>query len=111
MCHFSTFALTQGKLFSLVHPSLFLHLTQPLPNLSGIRDRFHGRQFFHGCGGDSSGKTQAHYIYCLLLLHQLQLRSSGIRSQRLGTPALERFSPSFNTHLNPDLLGDSLLFP
>ena len=36
MCHFSTFALTQGELFSRIHPSLFLHLEQPLPNLFGI---------------------------------------------------------------------------
>ena len=30
-----------------------------------------------------------YYAFYLLLLHQLHLRSSGIRSQRLGTPALE----------------------
>ena len=62
MCHFSTFALTQGELFSPVHPSLFLHLEQPLPNLFGIRDWFHGRQFFHECGGDGLGMTQAHRL-------------------------------------------------
>ena len=35
---------------------------------------------------------QVLYIYCallLLLLHHLHLRSSGIRSQRLGTPGLD----------------------
>jgi len=35
------------------------------------------------------GMTQVHYLLCtlfLLLLHQLHLRSSGIRSRRLGTP-------------------------
>ena len=36
------------------------------------------------------GMTQVHYIYCalLFLLQQLHLRSSGIRLQRLGTPAV-----------------------
>ena len=36
-----------------------------VPNLSWTRDRFHGRQFFHGLGvgGDSFQKIKAHYIY------------------------------------------------
>ena len=37
--------------------------------------------------------TQAHYFYCALisiLLHQLHLRISGIRSWSLGTPAAEQ---------------------
>ena len=44
--------------------------------------------------GDGFRVIQAHYIYCALfpllfplLLHELQLRSPGIRAQRLGTPA------------------------
>ena len=28
-----------------------LHLKAVVPNLFGTRDRFHGRQFFHGRGG------------------------------------------------------------
>ena len=37
--------------------------------------------------GGGLGMTQAHYVYCtLLLLHQLHLRSSGIRCQRLESP-------------------------
>ena len=137
--------------------------------LFGMRDRFLGRQFFHGLGwwGIGFGMIQAHYIYCALdfpdgsdgkesvckgrpgfapwvgkilrrrewhptpiflpgeshgqrnlgvyspwgckeldtteqltlalfslflsLLHQLHLRSSGIRSWRLGTPAVDHF--------------------
>ena len=36
-----------------------------VPNLFGTRDRFHGRQFFHGpgVGGDSFQIIKAHYIY------------------------------------------------
>ena len=43
-------------------------------------------------GGVVLGMIQVQDIYCilfLLLLHQLHLRSSGIRSQRVGTPGLE----------------------
>ena len=46
-------------------------------------------------GGDGFKMIQAHCIYCalfLLLLHQLPLRSSGIRSQRLGAPILFAYS-------------------
>ena len=39
-------------------------------------------------GGDSLGMIQVHLHLLYTLLHQL-LRSSGIRSQRLGTPILE----------------------
>ena len=43
-----------------------------------------------GDGEDGFGMSQGHYIYCvlyfLLLLYQLPLRSSAIRSQGLGTP-------------------------
>ena len=67
-----------------------------VPNLSGTRVRFGGRQFFHGPGGDGWGwfwdDLNALHLLCtlfLLPLHQLHLRSSGIRSQRLGTPVLK----------------------
>ena len=44
-------------------------------------------------GGDGFVMIQAHYLhytlyFLLLLLHQLHLRSSGIRARRLGTPGL-----------------------
>ena len=35
------------------------------------------------------GIIQVHYIYCALIIDQLQFRSSGIRCQRSGTPALK----------------------
>ena len=59
----------------------------------GTKDSLHGRKLFHGprtrvwFQDDSS----ALHVLCtssLLLLHQLDLRSSDIRSQRLGTIAL-----------------------
>ena len=61
-------------------------------NLFSTRDQFHRRQFFHGWDGGYNfemTKTQLHSLCTLFLLflHQLHLRSSGIRSQRLGTPA------------------------
>ena len=36
-----------------------------VPNLFGIRNQFHGRQFFQGPGSgeDGLGMIQAHYIY------------------------------------------------
>ena len=44
---------------------------------------------------------QAYYMYCALLLllltHQLHLRSSGIRSWRLETPALQSYTFKFYT--------------
>ena len=40
-----------------------------VPNLFGTRDRFRGRQFFHGLGwGDGLGMIQAHFIQAHLLL-------------------------------------------
>lgn len=47
--------------------------------------------FFRGLvSGDDFRMIQTHYLLCILflLLYQLHLRSSGIRPQRLGTPAL-----------------------
>ena len=72
-----------------------------IPNLFGTRDQFCGRQFFHepGRGGwfqdDLSTLLSVHVLYTffLLLLHRLHLKSSGIRSQRLGTPSLEPKAP------------------
>ena len=63
----------------------------------GTRDRFCGRQFFHGLGLGLGGWFQEDdastlHLLCtlfLLLLHQLHLRSSGVRSWRLGAPDLK----------------------
>jgi len=62
-----------------------------VPKLFGTKDQFPGRQFFHGTGrgngfrmiqwfqDDSSSLCLLCTLF-LLLLHQLHLRSSGIRS-------------------------------
>ena len=57
----------------------------------------HGRQFSHRPKrrewfGDDSNELHLLCTLFLLLFHQLHLRSSGIRSQRLGTPVLENLS-------------------
>lgn len=63
-----------------------------IPNPFGTRDWFRGTQYFHGPGGggwlwDDSSALCLLSTVCLLLLHQLHYRASGIRCQRLGTPA------------------------
>ena len=69
------------------------------PNFFDIRDQFHGRQFLHGCGerGVWYDSSTLHLLctLSLFLLHQLHLRSSGIRSQKLGTPDLKEPSSTF----------------
>ena len=62
------------------------------PNLFGTKDQFCGRQFFHGPGvggrfWEDSSTLISLCISFILLLHKPHLRSSGIRSQRLGTSA------------------------
>ena len=63
-------------------------------NLFGNRDQFHGRRFFHGLAVEGAwfwDDSSVLHLLCtlfLLLLCQLPLRSAGIRSQRLGDPAL-----------------------
>ena len=79
----------------LVYPVLPL-LVYPLaavPKHSDTRDWFHGRQFYHRPGrGMVWGDSRELHLWCtlFLLLPQLHLGSSGIRSRRLGTPALLR---------------------
>ena len=68
-----------------------------IPKLFGTRDKFYEREFFHELekGGWFQDDSSALHLLCtlfLLLLHQLHLRSSGIRSWRLGTP-LSAISP------------------
>ena len=71
-----------------------------VPNLFGTRNQFHGRQFFFfprtawGRGDDSS-PLHLFFTLFLLLLHQLHLRSSGVISQRLGTPDLKNCLPDY----------------
>ena len=64
-------------------------------NNFGTRSLLHGRQFFHGpvrgVGLGMMWMSCALHLLCtlfLLLVYQFHLRSSNIRSQRLGTPAL-----------------------
>ena len=71
------------------------------PETCFLEERF---SMDHGVGwgewsGDDSRALQLLRTVCLLLLHQLHLRSSGLRSQRLGTPALDH-NPH---HLRPSL--------
>ena len=88
-------------------------LSKPaVPNLFCTRDWFHGKDnffmdwVFHGLrgGGWFWDDSSALHLLCTLplslLLHQLHLRSSSIRFQRLGTPVL-----------NHTLLGSTLGFP
>ena len=72
--------------------------TAGVPNFSGTRDKFGGRQFFHqpGWGGDDlrNHSSALHFRlprkrhFISILWHQLLLRSSGIRFWRLRTSAL-----------------------
>ena len=63
------------------------------PYIFGSREPFYGRQFFQRQGrgwfqDDSSSLRLLCTLFLLLLLHQLHLKSSGIRSRRWGTPGL-----------------------
>ena len=67
-------------------------LGQQSPTSFGIRDWFCGRQFLHRRGGqwfkDDSSTLHLLCTLFLLLLQKFHLRSSGIRSCRLGTSVL-----------------------
>ena len=73
------------------HTDSLLHRAM-VPSLLGNRDHFYRREFFCGWrGGWFRDDSSALHLLCtsfLFLLHQLHLRSSGIKSWRLGTPAL-----------------------
>ena len=64
-----------------------------IPNLFGTRDWFYGRQFFHR--PDSGGMVSEWFkhINCALYFYYYYTRSSGVISQRLGTPALHQVFP------------------
>ena len=77
-------------------PHLVFLLLSPntvVPNLFGTRDWFCGRQFFHGPGDGGWFQDDSNALHWLctlfLLLHWLHLRSSGIRSWKLGTSGVE----------------------
>ena len=64
-----------------------------VPNLFGTRDQFQGRKFFHETWRERwfQDVSSTLHLLCtlfILLLHQIHLRSLGIRSQRLGTLVL-----------------------
>ena len=69
------------------------------PKLFGTRNWFNRRQFFRKLewGAWFQDDSSLLHLLCslfLLLLHQLHLRSSGIRSQRLEMPTLKQCLPS-----------------
>ena len=68
------------------------------PETSFVEDSFTTDKV--GWFGNDSSMLHSLRTWFLLLLHELQLRSSGIRSQRLGTPALHDF------HSTPCLADD-----
>ena len=75
-----------------------LSFRSAVPNLFDTRDQFRGGQFFYGLGErgmvrDDSSTLRLLHTSFLLLLHQLHIRSSGIRSWRLGTFVLKQGFP------------------
>ena len=75
-----------------------------VPNLFGTRDWFCGRQFFPRLGmegwfADDSSELHLLCTLFLLLLHQLHIRSSGIRSWRLGTRPLHPSRPAIGRYI------------
>ena len=81
--------------FTAVLPNVFL-----VPGTSFMEDYFStdwggwcgggggGEEGWLRCSQDDSSALHLLFTLFLLLLHQLHLRSSGIRSRKLGTPAL-----------------------
>ena len=58
------------------------------PGTNFMGDSFSTDWRWGGCFGDDSSALHLLCTLCLLLFHQLHLRSLGIRSWRLGTPDL-----------------------
>ena len=74
--------------------------------LFGTRDWFCGRQFFYGLGWEGWFWDDSHALHLLctlflLLLHQLQLKSSVVRSGGLRPPTLMRGLPRWLSGKNP----------
>ena len=61
------------------------------PETSFMADNSSMDQGSRGWFWDDSSTSHSLYILFLFLLHQLHLRSSGIRSWRLGTSGLEAY--------------------
>ena len=73
--------------------SLNARFTAAVPNVFGTRTNFVEDSFFMNQGSEGWFQDYSSSLHLLrplflLLLHQLHLRSSGIRSQRLGIPAI-----------------------
>ena len=86
-----------NDIVSFVHiDHLYMFFRAVVPNLFGTRDQVHRRHVFpmdwsnEGWFGDDSNALHLLCTLFLLLLHQLHLISSGIRSWRFRTPALEK---------------------
>ena len=85
--------------------------TPAVPNLFGTKAQFHGRQFFYRPGqrwgqfGDDSSILHGLCMLFLLFITQLYFRSSGTRSQRLGTPNVHNlvfiFGPREKSRIPP----------
>ena len=88
--YFITFAFSESPYQTVV-----------VSNFFGTRDRFCRRQFFHGLEWEGwfQDDSRTLHLLCtlfLLLLHQFHLRSSRIRSYRLGAPAIQYVCLSHN---------------
>ena len=86
--------------------AVFNSLPQPLWHQGPILGRWFSTDWGGGGGVGSGvwGDSRVLHLLCilfLLLLHQLHLRSSGIRSWRLGTPALSNFPMAFPAVSHP----------
>ena len=81
-------SLCNGLLRSLFRTG-FSHIEQQSPTFLAPETSFMEDIFFSPWGGgDDSSPLHLLFTLFLLLLHQLHLRSSGVISQRLGTPDL-----------------------
>ena len=60
-----------------------------VPNVFGTREWFYGRQLFHGLDGWGWFGDYLKALHLLWTLFIINIRSSGIKSQNLGTPVKE----------------------
>ena len=82
-----------------------------VPNLSGTRDWFHGRQIFHGMGvGDGFGMIQGDYICCAIvsnLMPPLIWQEVPVHRPEAGDPCCRVLS-TCKVALGPGKLGDGV---
>ena len=83
-------------------------INSAIPSVLGTRAQIPGRQFYHGWkweegwfGDDSSTLHLLCTLFLLWLLHQLHLRSSGVRSWRLGTPVFTNLRDGYKRKVWP----------